>query len=383
MKKFKFVLPLLLFVPFVALFAGCGVETKYVSPTVSVNEITTSSLEKSINLAARSTVSVYATGKTLSGTILGAGSGVIYSLDKNTGNAYIVTNAHNVYDSDFLTSDSIASQIWIETYGSEGTFVTEKNGGSEIVYGEQAISCSCIGLSVENDIAVLKASKSDILKSDFPKATEISSAPAHLGQSVFAFGNALGQHLSATTGVVSVESEYIRYSDFEDLVIRCIRTDAPINNGNSGGGLFDETGKLLGICNAGVDDAENIGSAIPISIVTGVADNIIYGYETKSYSNLKQYSLGFDVVGKNSKAVYDSTLELSVIKEEIYVANATFGNKVQNGDMIVAAKINNGSDINFSRSFEFEEFLLKLRPGDTLTLFVIRSGASRSIEIKV
>ena len=68
-----------------------------------------------------------------------------------------------------------------------------------------------------------------------------------------------------------------------EVSFRVMRVDAPVNSGNSGGGLFDGQGKLIGIVNAKIVDegVENIGYAIPSNVAVSIANNIIdYCYRT-------------------------------------------------------------------------------------------------------
>jgi serine protease Do len=98
---------------------------------------------------------------------------------------------------------------------------------------------------------------------------------------VIAIGNAEGEGFSATKGVVSVNSEQLTLDGPDqrtDITVRVIRIDAAINKGNSGGGLFDEQGRLIGIVNAKKtgDKVDNIAYAIPINLAKALADNVIY-----------------------------------------------------------------------------------------------------------
>ena len=72
-----------------------------------------------------------------------------------------------------------------------------------------------------------------------------------VGERVNAIGNAAGGGISVTEGILSVDSEIISVKD-DDIVqsYRVMRVDAAINSGNSGGGLFDSSGELIGIVNA-------------------------------------------------------------------------------------------------------------------------------------
>ncbi len=386
MKKSKYLWLVCAILPCAFIMTACGVKSTYISPTVNLNEITVSNIEAATNKAAMSVVSLYVEGRTFQGSVYGAGSGVIYKLDKEAGDAYIITNYHVVYDEDFRSTGHIASKITAEIYGSEGTsVVSEYDGSVTITYGEQAIDCQYVGGSLKYDLALLKISGSDLIKKSDVRAAEIASEPAHLGQTVIAVGNPLGYHISATKGIVSLESEYIRYSDFHDVTVRSMRIDAPINGGNSGGGAFDEKGRLIGIVNAGIDDAENVGSAIPAKLATNVIDNIMYGIQSGRYSGLKEFDLGIMPTSQNSIAVFEEELGLSFIKEDI-IAFSVSGKAaevgIKSGDKIVSA-IYNGNATEFSRVFEFEEFLLTLRPGTSFTLKVVRQSGIKEFVINV
>lgn len=392
MKKRKHIFAALMLaamVPCIALFAACEFETTYISPTVSVDKITTSDVEEATNKAVLSVVSLYTEGDqyvsslfggTTRQTVFSAGAGIIYKLDKEAGNAYIITNSHVVYNSNYISSNHIATKIYAEIYGSEGTTTTEQTGGSvSVTYGSQAIDCQYIGGAVNYDIAVLKITNSDVIKNSNVRAADISTNPAHLGETTIAIGNPLGIGISTTKGIVSVESEYIQYSDFNDVVVRCIRTDAPINGGNSGGGLFDEKGRLLGIVNAGISSAQNVGMAIPTNLAINVADNIIYGYETGAWQGVKKYDFGIEFGAANNRAVYDEGTKLTILKEDVVITSSTGAaaiKGIEEGDKVTSVKLGD-YNLELSREFELDEFFLKIRPDDTFQITVVRmTGAS-------
>lgn len=387
MKKKKYFAMLLLaaLIPCVALLTACGFDTQYFSPTVTVDKITTSDIEEATNKAVLSVVSLYTEGTqqttsywggTTTQTVFSAGAGIIYKLDKDAGDAYIITNYHVVYDEDYTSSNHIATTIKAEIYGSEGTTTTEQTNGSvSIKYGDQAISCTYVGGALNYDIAVLKITNSDVIKSSCVRAADISTAPAHLGETTIAIGNPLGIGISTTKGIVSVESEYIQYSDFYDVVVRCIRTDAPINGGNSGGGLFNEKGELLGIVNAGISSAQNVGMAIPTNLAINVADNVIYGYETGKWTGVKKYDFGIEFGYANNKAVYDPETKLTYLKEDVIITSSTgtaYQIGVEEGDKVASVKLGT-FNLELSREFELDEFFLKIRPGETFQITVVKT----------
>ena len=79
-----------------------------------------------------------------------------------------------------------------------------------------------------------------------------------VGQRIYTLGNPLGLELTLSDGLVSA----LRKDDAQHL--RYIQISAPISHGSSGGGLFDEEGRLIGITSAGLDKGQNLNLAIPI-----------------------------------------------------------------------------------------------------------------------
>lgn len=180
---------------------------------------------------------------------------------------------------------------------------------------EYKLSASFVGGSANNDIAVLKIEKqasknNELIFNGNYKAVDIGdSEELSIGEDVIAIGNPLladtskvntseyktaeeyvqgikqayveALCLTATDGVVSNISEY---ASFESLVnpgtavdMRLIRVSSAINAGNSGGGLYDISGRLIGIVNGKLasDSYDNVGYAIPINIASRLAKQII------------------------------------------------------------------------------------------------------------
>ena len=166
----------------------------------------------------------YGSGTT---TTSSSGSGVIYKLDKSTGSAYIITNYHVVYAAESVSADKISRNINVYLYGGET--------------GEQAIPATFIGGAMNYDVAVLYIENSDILKNSDAKAVEFAdSNEIAVGQTAIAIGNAQGKGISATSGVISVDSENLTMTAADNVTsvtFRVMRVDCAVNKGNSGGGL--------------------------------------------------------------------------------------------------------------------------------------------------
>jgi len=155
------------------------------------------------------------------------GSGVIVSND-----GLIATNAHVVQK---------ATQIYVVLY--DGTMVQAKP----------------LRVSQSDDLAIIQADLPfPVIKVRYADARELM-----VGETVIAIGDPLGLENSVTVGVVSGKDRAFTSPECEYVCSGLVQTDAPINPGNSGGALFNLDGELVGINMAVVQDAQNIGFAIP------------------------------------------------------------------------------------------------------------------------
>ena len=174
-------------------------------------------------------------------------------------------------------------------------------------------------------IAVLKVSNSDIIKNSDARRVNIASSYT-VGETAIAIGNPEAEGFSITEGVVSVESEYFTMlgADNEtEITFRTIRVDTPINSGNSGGGLFNKNGELIGIVNAKIVDSEieNMGYAIPRDIVVNVAENIIYNYENTTFRGVNKITVGLSLEIQDSYSVFNvSTQKTEIIEKSMIIA---------------------------------------------------------------
>ena len=321
-------------------------------------------------------------------TGLSAGAGVIYKLDKENGDAYIITNCHVVYNEETTTIDNYAKKIYCYLYGqessikydyeSDGTTVKKDSDGYPIINnGEYAIPCTLIGASIKNDIAVLKVDNSEVLKNSNAVATSIAnSEDVYLGSNAIAIGNPDMGGISVTSGVISVISEYIEVGIDTDIdtVLREFRIDTAVNSGNSGGGLFNDKAELIGIVNAKTSKStiENMGYAIPSNVAVNIADNIIYNYETDGQFGIEKIYLGLTVGVKSSKAEYDSEKLTTKIVEIVKVEETeddciakSIG--LEAGDIINSIVIiRNGetTSYNITKFYQVTEIMLTVRVGD-------------------
>ena len=325
-----------------------------------------------------------------------AGSGVIYQINENAKTAYIITNYHVLYNKD--ADDKIADCVYVYPYGALNGFTTEYRtdgstngvGNGVLDSGEKmgdmygsGIKARFIGGAMEYDIAVLETYANDYFSANTTakEADILSSESVTVGEKTFAIGNANGEGISTTSGILSVESEYITMASPDAtraIRYRVMRTDAAINHGNSGGGLFNANGKLIGITNAKnvEDETDNMGYALPSTQVQYVVDNIL---DNKANKCVLRATLGIQTqITSSSGKIVDG--KKYVIQEEFQVTTypipetAAAHNKLFAGDVIQTIKIvdkdgNVKTDTTtLTRSYQLVDLCLTVRKGDTITL---------------
>lgn len=265
----------------------------------------------------------------------GAGSGVIISED-----GYIVTNNHVIEGSSRIT-------------------VTLKDGTQH--------QAKLIGTDAKTDLAVLK-----IEATSLTAATIGTSSNIAVGQDAIVIGNPLGQlGGTVTNGIISALDREITFED--GTVMSLLQTNAAVNPGNSGGGLFNNKGELVGVVNAKSSGTgiEGIGFAIPIDTAKPIIEDLIENGYVKGRVELGVTLLDISDsmtammyrVNKTGVYIYD-------VKENsnAYKAGLTAG------DLIVSV---NGEEV--TASTEVTTALDKQSVGENITITVERNGETKDI----
>ena len=244
---------------------------------------------------------------------------------------------------------------------------------------------------------MLKIENSDKIKvSNLEKAKIGNSETLSLGEKTFVVGNAEGDGISVTDGVLSVESEYIEMSAIdgrkEQVDFRVLRTSAAVNHGNSGGAIFDANGYLIGIVNAKNvdDDVENMGYALPINYVVNTLKNILDNIGVDGKGVVKRAMLGVTVqtvkstssINENGRVVIE---EICSVYEKAKYGAAAYG-KLHEGDVfksfqLVKANGETGEELLITRRHQIGDYLLDVRLGDKVLLKVERGGKETVVEI--
>ena len=326
------------------------------------------------------------------------GGAVLYQMDDVY--TYFVTNYHVVFNSNASDKNKdengnkslISRNITCYLYGSEGipskTYARDEDGAVIYDYGDYAIDCEYVGGSIQADLAVLRAATSDVLDvNEDARAVDIADG-YHVGEAAVAIGNPNDGGISVTEGIVSVDNEYISLDiDGTARAYRSIRTDAALYGGNSGGGLFNKSGELIGISNAGDEEDQNINFAIPLEIVTGTVDNIIYYAKDGDSSTEGAYivKLGVTVSSENSRFVYDESEGYGNIKEDVVLQTVASGSiaktlGLKSGDILRKIYVG-GEAYEVDRTFDISDAILTMRPGDEVKVKYERDGKAHNTDV--
>ena len=344
-----------------------------INPGADVNTL-------SANKALLSAVSIYCTfdkkayGNTTQYS--SAGSGVIYELEKEKGNAFIITNYHVVYSASATTANRISNDIKVFLYGQEGAL-------------QYAIPATYVGGSMQYDIAVLKIQNSTTLMESNARAADFANSDEiAILDTAIAIGNPEGNGISATLGHVNVDSEYISMvgpDERTEVSLRVIRTDAAVNHGNSGGGLFNTNGELIGIVNAKITSSsiDGIGYAIPSNVAKNITENILYYCDGTSRESVFRCILGITVESTEFKTEYDKNTgklkKLETVRINTVDATSALKDKFKVGDVLLSVSIGDETQ-EITRRHHVIDALLNARPDSKLVFKILRGGVEMTVE---
>ena len=350
--------------------------------------------ESKAYLGALSTVAVYSTFPTYVDLTakkaygVSIGSGVIYQTAGDSDNFYIITNYHVLYNKNSLRSDKMSEKYTCFLFGSNVEVnATQITGGYSVSYGSDAIDCAYVGGSMENDIAVLKVKDSSRITNSNAKPVKVYDGDPVMGQSIVAIGNSEGKGISVTKGVISVDSEYqsmLACDDETQITFRAMRIDAAVNSGNSGGGVFDTNGKLVGIVNSKIikDGVEGMAFALPATLSTRIIDNIIENSSETNKSAIKP-TLGIKAKIVSSKAEYDSESKGVKILEEVVVdtiSDNSICEDLKSGDKIVSVIVS-GKEYIIDRFYKLKDLTWIMKKGSVVIFNVIRANNPVTISV--
>ena len=275
-----------------------------------------------------------------------------------------VVNGHSFYQ--YVQSGAGSGVI----IAKEGHVITNNhviNGASKITVrltNGNEYEAKLIGTDASTDIAVLKISPNE----ELTVATLGSSAKLAIAEEVIVIGNPLGElGGTVTNGIVSALAREINI-DGEKMTL--IQTNAAVNPGNSGGGMFNLYGELVGIVNAksSGSDVEGLGFAIPVDTAFDIVLQLMdYGY----VRGRVDHGLELIDIGDLFTAASYRVNSLGV-----YVYESKYTDEIKNGDRIASV---NGKEV--STSAGVKEALFGCKVGDTVNVTVVRGGKFYEVKL--
>ena len=233
------------------------------------------------------------------------GSGVVVSDD-----SYVVTNNHVIESADSIY----------------------------VVVGEDEYPAELVATDADSDVAVLLCKDLNVTPATLGNSDELS-----VGDWALVIGNPLGETFAntLTTGVISGLGRDVSTAGANTSVNNFIQTNAQINSGNSGGGLFNIAGELVGITSMKLSNngyygsaaIEGIGFAIPINTVKDVADDLI------EYGERQYPAIGVTVapIDSNTEEPTKDSLPKSIWVRSVEKNSPAAEAGIQANDLIVKA----------------------------------------------
>jgi serine protease Do len=272
-----------------------------------------------------------------------SGTGFIVSKD-----GYILTNNHVVADADKVT-------------------VT--------LLDKRSFDAKVIGRDPSTDVAVIKIDGSNL-----PVTSLGDDNNARVGQWVVAIGNPLGLDFTVTAGIISAKGRPLPgLLGSQYAITDYIQTDAAINPGNSGGPLVNIRGEVIGINSAIASSTgfyAGYGFAIPVTLAKQVMDDLI------KYGKVRRAVMGVAIV--NATAVEAKAAGMKEVTGVYVRAFSDESNSpakqagIQPGDVIVSA---DGKAAD--RVSTLQRIIREHKPGETVTLEVMRFGEKKSFKVKL
>jgi serine protease Do len=258
---------------------------------------------------------------------------------------------------------------------ANGTIVTNNH----VVKGAKSVSVTLddgtvlpahvVGRDLRTDIAVLKIDAGHPL----PYIQLGNSADVKPGQWVVAMGNPFGLGGTVTAGIVSAISRDIGDGPYDQF----IQIDAPINQGNSGGPLFTQDGKVIGMNTAILSPSGGsvgIGFAIPSDMIHNVVAQLEQsGHVTRGYIGVEAQELK----GATAKALHLSDNSGALIAG-LEPDGPALHAGLQPGDVIQAV---DGNKVTNPRELAVD--VAAIKPGEQAHLTVLHDGQSKDIALNV
>lgn len=287
--------------------------------------------------------------------------------DITTTNIFGMTASASVSGSGFVISED--GYILTNYHVIEDAY----SGGYEIkvmFYNGDSYTAEVKGFDRNNDIAVLK------IEAEGLNAAELGTSDSlFVGDTVYAVGNPLGElSYSMTSGMVSATDRLITT---EEGTMTMFQFDAAVNQGNSGGPVYNVYGQVVGVVTAKSreDGTEGLGFAIPIDDAVRIANDVISGERSLDAETGDAY-LGITPADVDSMAA-----QYYGFPEGAYVRTVTEGSAAEKAGIKVGDIITQLDGYDIGSSDELRQELLFHSAGETVDIVVWRSGEYLTLSI--
>lgn len=226
-----------------------------------------------------------------------------------------------------------------------------------------------------NDIAILKIDPTQNAGETLKPVPMGDSSNLQVGQFVVAIGTALGEFRNTvTTGVISGLGRGIQagdpYQGYVENLNNVIQTSAAINPGNSGGPLVNSNSQVIGINTAVAQGGQNIGFALPISVVKDSLNN---------FNQTGQFNRPY--LGVAYKTITQDVALVNDVPQGAYIQEVVSGSPaakagIQAGDIITSIDGQKLSSTN-----ELATVIGKKKAGDTISITYWRDGNSTDVSV--
>ena len=240
---------------------------------------------------------------------------------------------------------------------------------SVTLFDNSSYDATLVGADSTSDIAVLRIEATDLTPASFGDSAELA-----IGDQVAAIGNPLGEtfRMTLTDGIISAIDRGISYNGHS---MTLLQTNTAINEGNSGGALFNMYGQVIGVTNmkmmSSYSSIEGIGFAIPSSTIAAVADSLMQYGEVRGRTAI---GITVGAIPENVTSHYDlpTGLYVSAVEEKSDAA----AKGIQQGDIITAV---NGNPASATSDILTVKNTLSV--GDTITFTIWRDGETFDVDV--
>ncbi|HET7320453.1 MAG TPA: trypsin-like peptidase domain-containing protein [Candidatus Saccharimonadales bacterium] len=325
-------------------------------------------------------------------------SQLVNSIAKTVGASVVSVNVTSQTTSQNLFGFAVPSQEQAAGTGiiisSDGLIITNRH---VVPAGTTSVSVTLNdGTELKNVQVVGRTGDSDTLDIAFLKIRDAKghkltpavlgdSSKVQVGDAVVAIGNALGQFQNTvTSGIISGYGRSVQASDSQGTTAENLddlfQTDAAINEGNSGGPLTNLNGQVIGINTAIAGNAQNIGFAIPINDVKGLVDQVLKsGKLERPYLGVRFIPLTADIAQQYGLSVSNGAYIAPAVdasQPSVVSGSPAESAGLKEGDVITKV---DGKSVDQSHSLT--GLLGQHKPGDKVTLTIVRDGKTQDIDV--